>query len=184
MRKIGQKLLVVIIAIIVLTEVITLVLAVSLFQNYNQSMLSNEAQTGVNVLKADVENELHRLSEIEMNWADNSTISAALQSANTAVISISWDNSKQTENDFCAIFDASGNTVWKSANYALASCDISSALAGNTVSGVFTDSAVDLSLRYMAPLKNAGGSIYGVAVIGMDMCEYGYLDEVVEKVGS
>lgn len=183
MKKIGQKIILIIIAIIMLTELITLVLAVRLFRNYNSSLLSSEAEIGVNVLKNDMQLEIERLTEIKSSWISNTSISTSLENSNIAVISAAWGNSAETDKDFCAIVDKDGNYIWRSPSYALADCDFSAALSGNSVSGIFTDSAVGLSVRYITPFTNRLGEVYGAAVFGLDLSEDAYLDNVVAQTG-
>ena len=185
MSKITKKILSIVTVALVIMVAIIVTVSVFVSKNHSDEVLMSQVSVGVGVLENDVKDQLDRLKGIALSWGGEGTDYMAVSGKNLDKVTKRWEESKSSAYDFACICDLGGEIIWKSDSYKLSSSRIIDVIDGNSISGIFTDSAVELSLQYMGPITfNDTGEIVGMMLVGMDMREFGYLDSVKEQTGS
>lgn len=180
MSRIGKKIVLLAVIAIFVTVALTLTTSMITFSNYNDDVLVKLAESGVATLKGNIVNQEDRLKSIYEVWQAGGGLSSAAMSKDTNALTTAWSGHKETEGDFCLVFDASGNEIWRSSNCNLSTFNTSYAMGGKVSSGVLSDSNVSLYAFCSAPIKN-GNEIVGTCVVGLDLSETTWLDEVKEE---
>ena len=177
MQKLSTKLtiLVDICLIVACAIIITSTILQSL--NHSDELMLLQSATGVNVLQHTVEAENERLEEIYNILETENAIGIAAATGDTALLKADWDKYKETDNDFIAVIDNTGAVVFKSSNYTVAD------FKGGSLNGIVDDSAAGLTLQFCSPVNYEGGAV-GSVIIGMNMAETGYLDDVKKQTGA
>ena len=185
MSKITKKILSIVTIALVIMVAIIVTVSVFVSKNHSDEVLISQVSVGVGVLENDVKVQLDRLKGIALSWGGEGMDYMAVTGKNLDKVTKRWEESKSSAYDFACICDLGGQIVWKSDNYSLSSSRINDVIEGDPISGIFTDSAVELSAQYMGPITfNDTGEIVGMMLVGMDMREYGYLDNVKQQTGS
>ncbi|MDE7234811.1 MAG: cache domain-containing protein, partial [Ruminiclostridium sp.] len=142
-----------------------------------------QSDTGVKILRSDLDDETTRLKNIADYWDADNIPAKAIGLRRYFSLEESWTLHKATESDFCALFDASGELLWQTENYALSNYNPSASIGGNTVSGIYADKNVPLSLIYVKPTV-LNGTTNGAILLGTDLSRSERLDATSEKSGG
>ncbi len=177
MSRIGKKIVLLAVIAIFATVALTLTTTMISFMGYNDGILVKLAESGVATLKGNVLNQEDRLENIYQVWQAGGSLATATISKDTDALNTGWNGHKEAESDFCLVFDASGNEIWRSANCNLSTFNTAYAMGGNVSSGLLSDANVSLYAFCSAPVKN-GNEIVGTCVVGLDLAETTWLDEV------
>jgi len=176
MSKISKK--IIFSVIIMLLTLTVIIISVSLVMSKKQSddLMTEHTVIGIHILENDMSVEGDRLGRA----ADSITqgAAAAALSGNTRSLETAWDEIKSTENDFAILTDTDGKVIWQSEGCKVTSFDVSSALAGNVKSGISANCGVQLALEYIAPVNYNNSTLVGAVIVGMDLAEPSYLDNV------
>lgn len=187
MSKLSRKLILTMLIMIIIMAVVLVATSTIMMKNHSDSVLLDQASSGIRVLEYNVEAEITRLAAIHTAWAAAGTGGNAIVNKDFSKIDTRWEAQSTSEYDYCAIMDAEGNIVWKTANYnlsPLSSADFQAALNGGKVSGIYADANVPLSAICIAPSKTVDEEIVGVTVIGMDLANTEFVDEIKERTGA
>lgn len=173
--RIGRKLLLVIIICIALTVGIVNTFTIFRSSSHTNELMLSHTKVGINVLMSGMKAQQTRL---------NNTIdlmeTALMHNEGTDLASI-WQEHKQTDSDFIALYDAEGNVFWKSDNFNLADFNISS--IGNGYEGIVLDSKAGLTVQ-ASHVFIRDGKRNGAVVAGMLLSENSWLDELKEETDS
>lgn len=170
--RIGRKLLLAIIICIVLTVGVVSTITIFRSASHTDSLMLTHAKTGMNVLVSEMQSQQDRFGDtidiMQMTLAQNEGFD----------LDAVWMSRKKTESDFCALFDREGNAFWKSENYDLA--DFSVNTVGDGFAGIVADSAAGLTIQSALPFIR-DGEFNGAIVVGMNLNENSWLDELKEE---
>lgn len=169
--------------IVIAVSVILVTTSLILTQTHTDALMLRQSDTGVKVLQSDLGDESTRLKNIADYWGADNTPAKAVSLRMYFGLEESWELHKASESDFCALFDSSGELLWQTENYAFASFDPSPSIGGKTISGIYADKNVPLSLIYVAPTV-LNGSFNGAVLIGTDLARSERLDGISEKSGG
>lgn len=183
MSKLSRKLLMAILAISVIMCACILAVTIGMSRSHNDALMSDRAETAIVVMKNDIDIHLQNLYTITFTSEFDDFKAAAADSFNEDGLSGSWNYIGSNSKFFAACFDASGKLMWKSGNCRLTSADVSDALNGNSVSGIMTDSQVELYMGYIFPIKS-DDKIIGAVLLGEDFAESTILDRVKEQTDA
>lgn len=173
--RIGRKLLLAIIACIAVTVAVVNTFTIFRSTAATETRMLSQAKTGVNVLMSGMKSEQIRFD------ATIDVIRTVLTYTSDIDINSIWDDRKQTESDFMALFDGQGTVYWKSDNYDLADFNVNS--VGNGYDGIVLDSKAGLTVQKCTPLTR-GGERLGYIVTGMLLSENSWLDSLKEETSN
>ncbi|MCH5204974.1 MAG: cache domain-containing protein [Oscillospiraceae bacterium] len=180
LSKISKKIIVIVTVSMII--MVSAVLSVSVFLSKSETdkLIVSQTETGAKVLKNELDSQMARLESIALTWSRNELDMDVVVFKDFSIVQERWDYSRASDNDFLAVYDPLGKLIWSSYNYKLAEPRYKDVYDGITVvKGLFTDPNVPLSLQYVAPIQdNRTGEMLGEIIIGMDMSEDGYLDNV------
>ncbi len=182
--KITKKLLFVVTIAMVIMVAVILVISVSVAKSHTDEIVIGQVSVGIDVLKFNMNLEKDRLSEIVDEMLVAEVIPKSVEIKNFASAKAQWRNSSDCDSDFYAIYDLDGNLLYSSDNYKLANPQFNRAIDSGAISGIFTDSAVPLSIQFINPISDKDLEIVGSLIVGMDLSETGYLHNVKEQTGS
>lgn len=180
MSRIGKKIVLLAVIAIFVTVALTLTTSVISFMNYNDEILVKFAESGVATLKGNIESQEDRLKSIYEIWQAGGSLTTATMNGDTNALTTGWAGHKETDGDFCLVFDESGKEIWRSSNCNLSTFNTSYAMSGKVSSGLLSDANVSLYSFCSAPIKN-GNEIVGTCVVGLDLSETTWLDKVKEE---
>ncbi len=184
MSKLGKKVLLCFILLLVFSIVSTTVSIFKGFLNFNSRHLENFAMMGLNVLKNDTAVQNERIETIFRTLEIDNAFLDAVKNNKPGVIKKEFSGNSANTYDYCVVVDTSGKELWKTDNFALSSYNLSGALAGNESGGIVLDSAVPMSYQYSGPIKDAYGKTIGAILIGFDYVDTSYIDRVVEQTNA
>ncbi len=173
--RVGRKLLLAIIVCIALTVAIVNTFTTVRWSSHTTELMLSHTKTSTNILLSGMKSQQARCTNLT-----NVVDIAVKQNANTDFNSV-WQEQKQTDSDFMAIFDANGNIIWKSDNFDLADFDINT--IGNGYEGIVADSKAGLTVQSAMALTEDGNRS-GAVVAGMLLSENSWLDEFKAETGS
>ena len=177
MSRISRKILFVVGVLILSMAVIILITSITMSKLHNDNIMSKRATAGINVLKNNMGVQINRLVDI----AERQDVISAAEKAATGEVSdfaAVWNSVRNTDNDYAAVLDASGKVLWKSENCPAPDNELSQGLSAKSKQGVICHGEV-LCIEQTSAV-GAGGSI----VVGMDLKETGFLDDVKNQTGA
>lgn len=188
MSKLCRKIITVVLAMILIMVVILVATSAIMTKNHTDSIMLDEAVSGIKVLEYNVETQIDRLQAIATAWSGAQTDASAILTGDFANVQYLWKKQRDSKYDFCAILNMSGEVLWSSDNYSLTGIDqeaFEKALSGDTVTGIYSDNGNSLSCIYMGPaVTTTAGKIFGVTVMGMDLANVNLLDDLKERIGA
>ncbi len=177
MQKLSTKLTILVDICLIVACTVIIVSTILQSLNHSDKLMLLQSATGVNVLQHTVDAEKERLEEIYNILETENAIGIAAATGDTALLKADWDKYKETDNDFIAVIDSTGAFVFKSGNYSVAD------FKGGSLNGIVDDSAAGLTLQFCSPVNYEGANA-GSVIIGMNMSETGYLDDVKAQTGA
>ena len=186
MSKLGQKLLLIIGAMIVISITITIASTVVLSANYSDGIMQNQSATSAYILQSQVVSHMERLGQLYVYFdscglAGNASLGATTY---TSQLTAEWESRKNGEGDFAAFYSSSGTLTWNTENFALADFEPTQYMALETpLLGIVDDSAAGLTIQYITPVKYYD-MVVGTAVLGMHLSDTDYIDDVKEQTGA
>ncbi len=178
-KSIGTKLTVLICAMLIFSISIVVFSTIILSSNHSSELMQQQSSSSLKTLKYEVNAQLGHLENAYDTLVASNSLVTAINDGDTSALKSEWSKLAATDHDYIAVFGASGNTVWSSEGYVSSDYDTSTSVT----SGVTADSDGGISIRYITPI-NADGSKIGTAVIGMNLSEVDYLDEIKELTGA
>ncbi|MGN1423260.1 MAG: methyl-accepting chemotaxis protein [Oscillospiraceae bacterium] len=176
MSKISRKILTAAGALILVMALTILITTITMAKQHNDSIMSERAAAGINVLKNDINVQLSRLAEISEQQAVLSAAESALSGGGD--IDEVWSAARGTDKDYAAVLAADGSVVWRSEGCPTADGGFAQVLSGKEREGVVRHGEA-LCIEHMSAVPS-GGSV----VVGMDMNQTDYLDAVKEQTGA
>lgn len=180
--KLGSKLIVIVIAFTVVTSFVLVAFTMTLALNETIAVTIDQAALGNKVLEYDILDECNEIKLVVDEWNSTGIIPNAVSAKDFKKVEEEWKSHGFEETYYSAILDNSGNVLWKSDTYKLASAGTSRAAAGESTLGFVSDSNVGLAVQYSFPVK-VDGSAAAVMVVGIDLSGNELVDEVKEKAG-
>lgn len=183
--KITKKLLFVVTIAMVIMVAVLLIVSVSVAKDNTDEIVTGQVSVGVDVLKFNMQLEQDRINEFADNWISSHTVAKAVEDISFADVKSGWTMFTSSQSDFFAVCNAKGEILYKSDSFKLAEPQFDLALNGtDTISGIFTDSAVPLSFQYIAPVSDEDLEVIGALIVGMDLSECSYLQSVKQQTGT
>ncbi len=183
MQKLSTKLTIIVDACLIVACAVIIISTIFQSLSNNDKLMLMQSATGVNVLQHDVDAQRSRIEEIYLVLEAEQASGEAITNSDTAKLTSEWNKFKETDNDFIAVTDKSGNIIFKSGNYEIADFDAAAVAGGKTINGIVKDSAAGLTVQYCAPVAYEGETV-GAAIIGMSLKESGYLDMVKTQTSA
>ena len=185
MSKITKKILLsVTVALLVIVSIVVTV-SVVVSKNHSDIVMMSQVSVGVSVLENDVQVQIDRLKEIALSWGGEGMDYTAVTGKKPEKVLERWNKSKSSDYDFACICDLGGNIIWKTDNYNLSSSRIMDVIGKGEMSGIFTDANIPLNIQYMGPITySETGEIVGAMLVGMDLREINFLDNVKKQTNS
>lgn len=170
MSRIGKKLITTVIICIALVTTVAIAVTITLSSQHSDSLMNTSAVSGANFLKSRLEQEQDRMESIFdiMTAADAFSDNDALNRL--------WSESRESDKDFAAVYNSSGQLIWSTDNYKLADLSLSS--VKGDYSGIINDSSAGLAVIFASAYSD------GVAVMGMGLDEDSYLEDVKAETGA
>lgn len=176
MSKISRKIITAVICMLITLTIVVIATALIMAGRQTDELMTEHAVIGIHILENSISVEEARLGRAADSI--NQGASAAALSGNTRSIENAWNEIRETDHDFVILTDTEGKILWQSEGCNVTSFDVSQALAGNVKSGISADSGIPLALEYIAPVKYNNSTIVGAIIVGMDLSEPTYLDNV------
>ena len=173
--RVGRKLLLAIIVCIALTVAIVNTFTTVRWSSHTTELMLSHTKTSTNVLLNGMKAQQARCTNLA------NVVDIAVRESENADLNSIWQEQKQTDSDFMALFNADGNIIWKSDNYDLADLSVDS--IGGGYEGIVTDSKAGLTVQSALTLTK-NGNRSGAVVVGMLLSENSWLDEFKEETGS
>lgn len=174
-----MKIIAAVICMLLTLTVVVISSALIMAGNQTDELTTEHAVIGIHILENSISLEEERLGRAADSI--NKEAAAAALSGNTRSLENAWEAVKETDYDFVILTDTDGAVLWQSEGCKVTSFDVSMALAGNAKSGICADSGIPLALEYIAPVKYKNTTIVGAMIVGMDLSEPAYLDNVKEQ---
>ena len=187
MSKLSRRIIFTVLAMILFMAVVLVATSTIMMKTHNDSILLDQAETGIKVLEYNVEAQINRVAAIHTAWGAVGTDANAIVNNDFSGVETRWSVQADSDYDYCALFDTNGNVVWKTDSYNLAEIKsdyFSRALGGEALKGIYADTTVPLSCIYIGPAKTVDGSIVGVTVIGMDFANTSFIDGIKSRTGA
>ena len=187
MSKLSRRIIFTVLAMILFMAVVLVATSTIMMKTHNDSILLDQAETGIKVLEYNVEAQINRVASIHTAWGAVGTDANAIVNNDFSGVETRWSVQADSDYDYCALFDTNGNVVWKTDSYNLAEIKsdyFSRALGGEALKGIYADTTVPLSCIYIGPAKTVDGSIVGVTVIGMDFANTSFIDGIKSRTGA
>lgn len=187
MSKLSRRIIFTVLAMILFMAVVLVATSTIMMKTHNDSILLDQAETGIKVLEYNVEAQINRVAAIHTAWGAVGTDANAIVNNDFSGVETRWSVQADSDYDYCALFDTNGNVVWKTDSYNLAEIKsdyFSRALGGEALKGIYADTTVPLSCIYIGPAKTIDGSIVGVTVIGMDFANTSFIDGIKSRTGA
>ncbi|MGN0639077.1 MAG: methyl-accepting chemotaxis protein [Huintestinicola sp.] len=176
MSKISRKIITTVICMLLILTVVVIATALIMAGKQTDELMTEHAVIGIHILENSITEEEARL--VRAADSINQGASAAALSGNTRNFENAWNEVRETDHDFVILTDTEGNVLWQSEGCNVTSFDVSEALAGNAKSGIAADCGIALAIEYIAPVKYNNSTIVGAVVVGMDLSEPTYLDNI------
>ncbi len=184
MKKIGVKLSVVACVLIAAAVAVVIGVTLALAHNHSDNAMQNMSHSSLSVVENEVANHIDRMENIYKNIDARGLVSDAVLSGDSTTLSTEWLNYDETVSDFAAFAKKDGTVIWTTGNYNLADPDFV-AIAEYTapVKGIVVDSQGGLTVQYVTPVI-LFDTVIGSAVVGMNLSETAYLDEIKNLTGA
>ncbi len=192
MTKIEKAVCSIVGVIIALSMAVTLIISILLSANQNNINYLNTADIGVRVLLSQIERRAGELESTFNLWKAQGKMGTAMKDGYVGTLSEIYGNTQIDENFFCLFTDPEGTLLWKSDSCKLKSFDVSLALSydfsnrDNTCisSGYYVDEGNSLSYIYIAPVVYGDSLLVGSCLVGYDLTNTAYLDDIKEQTGN
>lgn len=171
------------IALLLITSTVILI-SFTLFRGVNAAQLENSSSVAQKVLTASIERESIELQHISVNVNLSEKFISAIEKSDSEYIKQTYSILSGDKYQFAMFFDASGNLIWKTENASLSAFDVTQALKGEVVKGVFADTGIKLSYQYKAPVMSEDKSkIVGALLLGYNFADTSFIDTVNVQTG-
>ena len=182
-KTLGKKLTVAICCMLAVSVLVVIFSTIILARNHSNTIMQEKSAASLGILKYELNSQIDRLGEIFKNMESSGVATNTMMTGVVDAIDADWINRANNENDFMSIAKKDGTVVWSTANFNLSDFDYSIALDGMIRAGVVLDSTGGLTLQYITPITMYGTTV-GSAVVGMNLTECSYLDEIKALTGA
>ncbi len=186
MSRLGQKILMIVGVLLALSIAITISSTMFLSSQHSDDLMQNRSATAVYILQSELVTHMERLGQLYVFFDSNGLAGNVAIGASTYMgqLEAEWERRKNNEGDFAAFYSSSGNISWQTENYNLADYDHATYMTLEApMLGFVEDSAAGLTIQYITPVKYYE-AIVGTAVIGMNLSDTTYIDEIKEQTGA
>ena len=120
MSKLSRRIIFTVLAMILFMAVVLVATSTIMMKTHNDSILLDQAETGIKVLEYNVEAQINRVAAIHTAWGAVGTDANAIVNNDFSGVETRWSVQADSDYDYCALFDTNGNVVWKTDSYNLA----------------------------------------------------------------
>ncbi len=179
MKKLGSQVILISAAALLLTVVTILVVAISMFHKYNDSILVERANVGRSVLESEFATKLNGLSDHYIMWTMDRGTASAILTGDTAYFAQSFaaNAGNGADGSFVIISDGMGKEIFRSDGCPLTSFSMAEVAGGKSYNGVVKEND-KLAAVYAAPFSS--GMASGAICVGFDMSDSGWLTNAKE----
>ena len=174
MSRLGKKILAAVLIAMVICVAVVALLSVNMASKFSNTLLLHEASALANTCENQV------MSEADNCWEDYELIAAsgALDRKNPVYFEMMFDAIYDDDLDFMAVYDLSGQKIWKSETCQL-STDFSKYL-GKNLKGLIDDPTAGLCGVYIATSTDSGT----ITVIGRSLADNDLVATIKELTGA
>lgn len=165
--RIGTKITVISCLVAVIAAIMLAVVTTVVFMSFVGTLQEEETNTGVNVLSSEIRSDIEEMGDVA-----ELLIASSWGQINNSDYDSTWASNKPSEASFAAYINGD-QAVWSTENFPLSDDAIARVKAGG-MKGVMADGDKLYSV-YCRPVEN------GALVIGTDLNDPTYVDEVKEK---
>lgn len=183
MKKLSTKFITYIAIAIITAIVINSATIISLFVSFNNNNLIHSAEISLNVLKKQTQQINTRIDTMLSYYDANESVISSIPTNNTEILKTTFNFISESDYDFCAVVNSSGQIVWTSDNFNLSSFDFKKALSGEITKDFYNDENVPLSYQICGPIKYKN-KVVGAVLIGYDFASDEYINECIDETGS
>ncbi|MBE6902568.1 MAG: hypothetical protein E7478_08845, partial [Ruminococcaceae bacterium] len=183
MKKIGTKLSLAFCGFLAATIIFVVAVSIFLSAEHSDSAMQNMSRSSLSVVENEVMDQLERLENIYKNIDSRGLVGDAVLSGDSTTLATEWGNYASYQSDFAAFAKKDGTVIWSTSGYKLADPDFAAISEGQMIKGIIVDSQAGLTLQYVTPVVMFD-TVIGSAIIGMDLAECTYLDEIKTLTGA
>ena len=177
-KKLGLTILILFIAAILLTVVISSLVTMAMFRNYNDMIMLDRSKVGMQVLENMVDDVLGNLEDAFSMMKEDGDFRDAAEAANEPVLKDYLQRKLPGEHYYMVVGDKSGTITYKSEKYPLKSFSYAPVGAGKTIKGIARCDG-ELVAMYASYVKDQDGQEF-MLCLGLDMKSDEWLDEVMK----
>ncbi|MCH5205458.1 MAG: cache domain-containing protein [Oscillospiraceae bacterium] len=177
MSRIGLKLIAVFVAGMVVAIATLSIISVSMASEIIKEIVSDQNVASVKLLEIqiadkiiDFQSFLETMNALDMGVPGTEEDLQAF-----------WDAEQESETEFLAVYNTSGQIFWKTPSYNLADFDYVAAQKGGWM-GFVLDSKADVTIQVAMPL-DIDGVVVGSIVVGQPMTDEAWLDNIKDAMG-
>ncbi len=178
-KSLGTKLTIIICLMIIFNIAVVVTSSILLSSGHSNELMQQQSSASLKVLKYEVDAQIDHLENAYNTLIASGVLTTAINDGDATALKSEWAKLSSTEHDYISVFGNDGSTVWSSEGYISSDYDKNA----SAVSGVTADSDGGISIRYISPITVDGSKI-GQAVVGMNLSEIDYLDEIKELTGA
>ncbi|MBO6229212.1 MAG: methyl-accepting chemotaxis protein [Ruminiclostridium sp.] len=174
-KKLGVAIVALFVAAIIITVIVSSLVTMIMFRNYNDGILVERASVGMSVLKKTLDDHIKSLEDDYIMLTENKNFFKAFVNADSGFFTSEWSKYAEYGGDFMAVIDSTGSVIFKSGSYRLNSIDTNLFVNGAVVHGIVDDGDALLCI-YAGPINE--DSVKGAVVMGMDLSDSSWLETV------
>lgn len=179
-KKLGAQIILLSVISLALTVAIVLITSLSMFGNYNDSILTERAHVGMQVLVNTMEEKVASLESTFTTWSGQSSFVSAMTFNDIGFFERTWNELKTSDGDFCAIANPRGGMMYKSDNYPFTSLDLGGVAKGElNINGIFLQD--DVLTAVYAGQVSANGVSSGL-VVGFRLDSTDWMDNLKKMI--
>ena len=174
-KKLGLTIVILFIAAILITVVLSTLVTMTMFRNYNDGILVERSKVGMEILEDRLLTEISDLNDDFWMWTEDPPFAASMNRGIKEWFEQTWKEYKDSDSDFCAVIGSDGEVIFKTDNFPFKSFDFNSVVNGREINGIVQQDG-ELAAVYGASVSENGA--VGALILGFSMEEQGWLDTV------
>ncbi len=173
-RKLGLAIVALAVGAIFITVGLSMLLTMTMFRQYNDTILIERANVGVNVLENMLTTETNQLNSDYWMWCQDPPFAPAINKESPDFFTESWSEYKNSDSSFCAVVGKSGKVIF-SDGFPYSNFDYQSVINGKIIDGIYPQDG-KLCAIYGAPVSENGAE--GALILGFSLEKQTWLDNV------
>ena len=130
-KRLGFQIILLSVAALAITVAIVITTSLLMFMNYNDTVLVERSQVGMQVLENTLKEKVDSLKNTFTTWSEQSSFVSAMTFNDLSYFEKTWKDLSSSDGDFCAIANPRGGMMYQSPNYPFTSFDLAGVAKGN-----------------------------------------------------